>query len=667
MANKATITVEQAQTPEPRLLTWTDVMQRFFESLEAENKEGQKRNFKTAIKLFLEACGLSESSPVGTELTEEFEAKIDVYVKFHIARRVQKSTYDPRVSKIRKLKLFVDATFSSAHRLQTLPESFGRRLTRLIASLGCTIISFWRTLPEGMISYNSFLCWCREKYLPSRRHLPTVRTVETRLNVPAGTLHLPKYLIGERDLKVGQSDFGNKIRAALDKPYFISTPSLQEEFQGWFTHKTAAILPEGEERHERGQWTSSEGGNVPSAEIAEDFFKSFMGYCALPQDSPDPYLRGHGLKPEELTMALLADKELVESYLQFIRLRSGLRVRPIEDAARVAELPVHQLSTDGKLEYYDKGGKYNKGSLLALTCISSLLRPVTGYLYQHPEFAEKLGKRMKAASWQEQCVQTRKRVDALRKQIWAMKKGNDYKNYDFGRDPKEPIEWILSLQRPLFILHGMIKDMLEDLLPESVPIADRARQYRDIILVAMLCANPLRIRMFSIMEFGKHLVHRDDGSWWLRFHKNAFKNRSALKSHYEVRVARELWHMLDRYKEEFHPYLTRATGSKHVFVGTTAGKRLGYSLAASSLSDVVRTMTELYVPGESGFGPHAFRHIIATDIIKKDPRLGFFLAAVALHDKLETVEEEYIHLKSSEFFEPVNTHFGETWSLVFGS
>jgi integrase len=78
-------------------------------------------------------------------------------------------------------------------------------------------------------------------------------------------------------------------------------------------------------------------------------------------------------------------------------------------------------------------------------------------------------------------------------------------------------------------------------------------------------------------------------------------------------------------------------------------------------------MTELYVPGESGFGPHAFRHLIATDIIKKDPRLGFFLASVALHDKLETVEEEYIHLKSSEFFEPVNTHFGETWSLVFGT
>lgn len=667
MDNKVAVTVKQEQTLETELLTWAYVTEQFFELLKKENKEGQVRNFKTAIKFFLESSGLSEASPVGTELTEEFEAKIDVYIKFHIAREVQKSTYDPRVSKIRKLKLFVDANFSSALRLQTLPESFGQRLSRLINALGCTVKSFWRTLPKGLVNYDTLFCWCREKYLPSRRHLAAITTMEKHLNVPAGTLRLPKYLIGERDVKVGRSDFGNKIRAALAKPYYVSTPSLQEEFQGWFRHKTAAILPEGEERHEKGQWTSSEGAGFPTAKLAEDLLKSFMGYCSLPQDSPDPFLKGQGLKPKELTMALLADKELVENYLEFIRLRSGLRVRPVEDTAKKMELPAHQISADGRWEFYNKGGKYNKRSLLALTYISSLLRPGTGYLYQHPEFAEKLGPQMKAASWQEQCVQTRKRVDVLRKQIWAMEKGNDHENYDFGRDPKAPIEWILDLRRPLLILQQLIRDMLEDLLPESAPMADRARQYRDLILVAMLCANPLRIRMFSIMEFGKHLVRRDDGSWWLRFHKRAFKNRRALKSHYEVRVARELWHMLDRYKEEFHPYLTRATGSKHVFIGTAAGKRQGHSMIASSLGAVVRAMTELYVPGESGFGPHAFRHIIATDIIKKDPRLGFFLASVALHDKLETVEKEYIHLKSSEFFEPVNTHFGETWSLVFGT
>lgn len=667
MATKAVDSVEQEQTLETGLLTWAHVTERFFELLKKENKQGQIRNFKTAIKFFLESSGLSEDSPVRTELTEEFEAKIDVYIKFHIAREVQKSTYDPRVSKIRKLKLFVDANFSSALRLQTLPESFGRRLSSLIAALGYTIRRFWRTLPSGLVSYNNFLNWCRDKHLPFRKHLAAIKTIETHLHVPAGTLRLPKYLYGGDDLKAGQSDFGNKMRAATAKPYYVSTDSLREEFQGWATHKTLAILPEGEERHEKGQWTSSEGAGVPSADMAWNFLQSFMGYCALPMDSADPYLRGQGIKLEELSMALFADKELVENYLEFIKLRSGLRLKPIEDVTMVANLPTYQISADGKWEFYDKGGKYNRRSLMALTYISGLLRPGTGYLYQHPEFAQKLVQRMKEVAWPEQCFQTRSRVDFLHKSISLMKKKNDQENYDFGRDPKEPIEWILDVRRPLLILQEMIKAMLEDLLPENADKVDRARQYRDIILVSLLCANPLRIRMFSIMEFGKHLVRQSDGSWWLKFNRRAFKNRRALKSHYEVRVAQELWHMLDRYKEEFHPLLSRATNSKHVFIAASRRKHLGYPMTSHSLGTIIRTLTRLYIPGEMGFGPHAFRHIIATDIIKKDPRLGFFLASVALHDKLETVETEYIHLKTSEFFEPVNTHFGEAWSLTFDS
>jgi integrase len=115
--------------------------------------------------------------------------------------------------------------------------------------------------------------------------------------------------------------------------------------------------------------------------------------------------------------------------------------------------------------------------------------------------------------------------------------------------------------------------------------------------------------------------------------------------------------MLDRYKEEFHPILAGSSGSRYVFTGVgcrgRGGRKQGAPLNSESLSHIVKQLTGLYVPGEVGFGPHSFRHIVATDIIKKDPRIGFFLAARALHDKLETVENEYIHLKTSEFFEPV--------------
>jgi integrase len=660
--------IQQPSTHQPLELTWSDLLKKFFEVMIEKGKGKQERNFKTAFKFFLISIGVLAESPVGPELGDEFEAKIKVYIEFQVKRNLKDSTVKPRVSKIGKLKKFAETNFAQSIRFQTLPKAFDERLRRLIALLGHTIKSFWRTLPEGLISYNKLLNWCDGRSLSGKNNLTLIETVEVYLGAPTGALRLPRRLNAVHHLKVGQSEAGNKMRAALAKPYYVWTESLAEEFQSLVAHKTSAILPEGEKRHKKGQWTRSDGAGFPSAKMFQDFLKSFMGYCVLPLNNPDPYLRGWGLKLEELSLALLCDKGLVEAYIEFKKLRSGLRVRPVKEST-AASLQAHEISANGLWSFYDKGGKYNSGSLGTLAFVSSLLRPGTGYLYQHPEFSVKLGPRMTATSWHEQCVQARSRVDDLHLTISLMKKEGDQEDYDFGRDPKEPIQWILDLPRPFLVLQEALKAMLSDLFPDNASNLERARQYRDIILFALLCANPLRIRMFAIMEFDKHLIRREDDSWWLRFNKGSFKNRKSLKSHYEVRVAEELWPLLDRYRKEFHPVLAGATGSKYVFIRSATGphKHPGGPLSSIALSGIIQELTELYIPGEMGFRPHAFRHIIATDIIMKDRRLGFFLASVALHDKLDTVKREYIHLSTSEFFEPVNAHFSEAWNLVFNS
>jgi integrase len=660
---------EQPSLQQSLELTWSYLIDRFFAELTVAGRGNQEANFKTAFRLFRTSVGLTEESLVGQEFGDEFESKLKTYIRFQVERGLSQSTCGPRVSKIRELKRFAEANFEEILRLQTLPQSFGQKLHKLIVSSGFTIKSFWKTLPEDLVSYRSLLDWCLGRNYPCKKHAEVIKSIEKHLEVPDGTLRFNKYLRGGRGLKSSHSDSTDKARGAISKPYRVWTTSLEEEFQKLFSHKTEAILPEGEERHEKGQWTSSDGAGVPTARIIKLLLRSFMGFCFLPKDSNDPYLKGHGINSEELSLALLADKELVEDYLKFMRLRSGLRAKPV-DKSKAAMLPTGSLTPNGRWEFYYKGGKYNKGALMTLISISSFLRPGTGYLYQHTEFAEKLGLRMKATSWHEQCVLTRTRINKLLRDIKGMKKNNDLEKFDFGRDPKERIGWILDLDRPLLLLDEMLKEMLVDLLPDTASMSERARQYRNILLFAMLCANPLRIRMFSIMEFDKNLLRKDDGSWRLRFRKGAFKNRSGLKSEYEVGVARELWPMLDRYKEEFHPILAGSSGSRYVFTGVgcrgRGGRKQGAPLNSESLSHIVKQLTGLYVPGEVGFGPHSFRHIVATDIIKKDPRIGFFLAARALHDKLETVENEYIHLKTSEFFEPVNTHFAEAWNQIFG-
>lgn len=665
MANEAVDNVEPQEPQEIQTLTWKNLHERFFEYLRKNKKGRQQRNFKRTFKLFMASAELTMESPVGAELAEDFELRLKIFVELQIEMELAESTYKPRVSKMRALKEYVDESFAPKLLQQTLPRTFGQRLLRLIKALGCTVMGFWRSLPERLISYSTFRMWCAEKLLPSVNFLHVIETIETHLKVPAGTLRPPRYLSAGHNLQIGVTDISSKTMAAGSKPYGFWNEILEGEFNGLYRLKTEAILPEGVERGDNAQWTSSEGedADVPSADIALNFLTSFLGFCALPADSHDPYLRGAGIKHKELSMALLTVKGLTESYIKFMKLRSGLRVRLV----KADDSEHHASETDGantRREYYDVGGKYNNGTIIFLSLVSSLLRPGTGYLYQHPEFAEKLGTRMEAVTWHQQCRDTRTRVDVLYKQILGMKKRSDQENFDFGRDPREVINWLLHLPRPLLVLHQMIKDMLDDLLPEYAPLEVRARQFRDILLIAMLTSNPLRIHMFSIMQFGKHLTRDHDGTWWLQFKRGAFKNRRALKCHYKVRVARELWPLLDRYKREFHPVLAAPTQSAYVFV--TSGRPKGLPMSAAGLSITVRNLTELYIPDAIGFRAHAFRHIVATDIIKRDPKLGFFLASIALHDRLETVEEAYIHLKTSEYFEPVNTHFSEAWSMVFG-
>lgn len=253
-------TTEQPGIQPPLVLTWSNLLGKFMGALEAEGRGNQQPNFRTASKFFLASHGLTEASPVGVEFGDGFEDKIQVFTEFEGDRGLTASTYGPRVSKIRELKRFAEINFAEILRLQTLPQTFGQKLHKLIVSSGFTIKSFWRTLPEDLVSYRSLLDWCLSRNYPCKKHAAVIKIIEARLDVPEGTLRFNKYLRGGRGLKKGNSDSSDKARGATSKPYRVWTPLLEEEFQRLLTHKTEAILPEGEERHEKGQWTSSEGG-----------------------------------------------------------------------------------------------------------------------------------------------------------------------------------------------------------------------------------------------------------------------------------------------------------------------------------------------------------------------------------------------------------------------
>ncbi len=69
-----------------------------------------------------------------------------------------------------------------------------------------------------------------------------------------------------------------------------------------------------------------------------------------------------------------------------------------------------------------------------------------------------------------------------------------------------------------------------------------------------------------------------------------------------------------------------------------------------SLDRHIQKLTKILVPESPGFGAHAFRHLVATDWLTKNPN-DFLTVAELLNDRLETVIAHYAHLKKDQSFD----------------
>jgi hypothetical protein len=624
--------------------------------------DGAIDNAKSAYNGFLKSRGLRDDSPIGGMFddSERFETYLSEY-DGHMRRNGKSSS--TRASYLTHVRDYKNIHNSLV--VKELPDSFPETLVTLIRRAGFTIYGFWLSKVKSLVGKTTLRVWCTGKLTPSVKSIGTIAEIEKILQVKEGTLlnRLPKRLRGTSKRPTGMTSFGKKMQEAYKNRYGKWNDHVEEQFKKLTALMASTVKSE---KYDRGAvWTSSDGADVPHADVVQSLLRSFFGFCCLPKADPDPYRieqvdederavaynSGMGMKQEQTSLALLAVKGLAVTYLEFQRVRAG--------------------------------GVYTTGAVTYIAMVTSLLRPGKGFLYQHPEYAEDLTGIIEddGLTWHERCTSTRARLLDFLKSI------EETDSIEYGRDPMEPIQPILDHDRPLTIIFLMLAAIKKDMPPPNAHLIKRAQHFRNYLLLLMLTAVPLRIRMYSIMRIGKHLVKEANGSWWLKFSPKDFKNRNAKRrkrgSHrnssrkrnrggaYKVQLPPEVWPDIEEYIGKHRPHLIGASLNNYLFLPGTEyhpkktssdkpkNRNTKGRLTTGSLGDIVRTMTYFYVPveGSPGFGPHAFRHIVATDIIKKDPSVGFFLAAVALNDEIETVEEEYIHLKTSEYFKPVSEHF----------
>lgn len=357
--------------------------------------------------------------------------------------------------------------------------------------------------------------------------------------------------------------------------------------------------------------------------------EGFFGFLCLPPDEPDRRYQGAGLVPEDLTLAWLADLQAVKNFLDFRQFRSG----------------AHSGATEAFINAF-----------------GSLLQAKSGWLWLHPELAGRLPEQHQrsvqaAEGWESYCAEVH---SELRKALASLKRHREIKK---TRDPMFPILPILNLPEPLSAINHALNLHCADLLARSHSYKlfskNQAAGWRDHFLISLLARFPLRAKHWGL------LTYKEDGTGSLRRHPNDgwqlvipyadFKNvrneavfppnapsKELVLTFDQVPALRQLIPLLEFYLEHARPIL--AGNGLLLFP-----KKEGKAMTALDLFARVQDWTHEYlsqhssrgrgIKGVHAFGPHAFRDILATHIIKTTGSLT--LAANILLDSEETVKRHY--------------------------
>lgn len=581
-------------------------------------------NLTSALCAFQAFLGRDNHHPVGSSLRASFFKLLSGHVSALEAMNKTPRYISNRKSSLkrwRRLVLALDREFAATHAAHT---PFQAALQDLFE----TGHSRKAVATQAAISYASLKRWLAGA-TPNERTYPSIRRLETFFGLSAGTLLDLVQARATSASSVGTPPviaYRERLSKAVKGRYGLKEipAPLRSEWMALLRHKTApASLAL--ERQKNARWSSSrespvrqsdttwhsfiDGKHVPTAGVVWAHISSYLGWMSTYYD---PGLETR-LTP---SLAWLVEPTAVECYVEW------------------------------KIE---RAGRVHGGVITFLKLLTSLLHPRTGYLTQQPDFHTLLPASARKAAWEDCCAKGfRYAKDCL--ESYAEDE------HSVSRDPVAPIESVLKLNEPIAALADMTNRMCADR-----PMTSGTREaihVRDTLLIKLLTSNPLRAKNLKMMRYAEdntgNLYRKVDGSWHVRFERRAFKNFRGAAKHrdYDMPVATSVWPDIERYLKVYRPMLV---GSTEGFVFVTPSNPAPWV----ALNRRVEALTKRYLWRCPGVGPHAFRHIIATSILKASPN-DWQTAALVLHDRVETVERSYGHLRSADGARRMHELLGET-------
>lgn len=582
------------------------------ETLAVKNSKQQLANFTTTLNSYLAFVGKTTDSPVGPELGLLFE---DTCRRYCDSLGLSRRTMLDRRSHLNKWKKAADALRAEGGAPGTagLPQSsdFHELLRIAVAQTGKSTKGLAR---EVEMSFTTLGRWLRGA-VPNSRARPSIARLEKALGLRRGQLSeaLGKLGQGSGPVKTEAKPivYREELAARLKQPYYLPvrdfSPELLTEVQAYYEYKT--VKRPDLERVNGGRWTvhpASQRPDQPAVPFAPNtvcvayqmftaMLSAYLGYVCLPSSEG-----GMGRERSEAqTMAWLAVPEVIEGFMTFQKARSN--------------------------------GLTHGGHDRISRQIKSMVQPSTGYLTQQPGFAERLPSNVRPQDWERMCAEARATVTE-----W----GNDA--VDISRDPSDPIAGLLALDEPLEPVIEAIAEL--DRLALAAPNGsyEEAGHKRDALLLSMLLVNPLRLRNYvsmSILPNRSGYTYLSGSQYRISIAKAGFKNgKSQGVQNYDVGIPEFLTARIAEYLEVYRPVLIGKNKDGGVLFPS---RRSGG--VYPKLGRHIHKLTKRLIPGFPGAGPHAFRHLVATVWLTKNPG-DYLTVAELLNDKLTTVMKHYAHL-----------------------
>ena len=632
-----------------------------------KSDEGVITNHKTALNSWMSVLGITKQSPVGAEMTTDFDRFWTVVMDELLIAGKSKRTVQDRC----ELMVHWQEFFSQMHDLDSLPKTFPEALVEAMRRVEMTTGALSRATG---IDAQRLRTWEAGTNAPNGSRIDDLLAVELALRLPSGRLSnrlglaALTWASARASMRSGgatRTAFGERMSAlGKQKLHYIDWPEgqLRRQWQDVIAFKSDALRPDAVPGNTwRLKMLRNSGARLSQANVLDgmvcsaadaswSFIGGYLGWLTLADEHG-----GCGLAPEQVTsLAWLANADKVLKYLAWKQRRAGM---------------VH------------------KGIIQVLVNCCMLLRPGSGWIWLHSELAGTIdsthrlvdldGRSAAEAQslWREKCSSVHAVYMERTKRLCA--RGVQKQS----RDVIASIRDILAERRPLQIVMSMVAK-LERMAPPVSNFVARAIWFRDILLLKMLASNPLRVSHFAIMRYSAdnlgNLYRKADGAWGLRFCAADFKNeKHAAQEDYDADIPKSIWPDIERYIAQGRPLLADAD-SAFAFLRATCGVKtmsdgeLGNENGrkgmwkSENISHRIGTLTAMLRPGYPAFRSHAFRYIVATDFLKRNPG-AYVHVAHLLHDKLSTVMEVYGHLSVQDGLDRHFASFEEEWASAIGS